>query len=864
MGASAQLEIINGTNCGLNQHGYCSASATFALESVGGMYAVVLEYNRDDFSLDAGNFVFNFRSEKTSFSDMIPFVFPSIGMKIDALDILVLPSTVQVASSIAFGSCLTLATAGMLCQFSLSVRDAFGSSSALPSDFSILTSSFDDASFVSGSTKMIQNSTALASYVPSLAGYHVLSLFFMHSSLQWTLFVQPAPLAEALESFVKGSALSIATAGVDLRFTIFAIDAYGNMMERTNNLALSIENDLKTEYHSLPVYSNRAINTMVFKDITTTYRLTLSGCYRLSVTAVEPGLSMLLSAGTRNADALAPFQHMTTVRDISLESYNALGQDLNWRENITFSQISFSGFISVTKSGIYTFKVLTGSISDAVYLSIDRIKLVDGMASNEISVNRDLLVSANDAVLRVNWPESSPWSKAELWSPSASAYYFSDINSTCANAAGIRINGNGSWCTASGGTGQTMIIDAGSMMQITGVATQGRSDADQWVTMFSISISENGIDWMDFGSYPGNNDRNTIAVASITPAVYARFVKITIQEANGWSSMRAGLQIQTEPLVYPAAKTMNFLGSIHTTGDAGLKTWNTHSSGFSVTAAFSVDAMTGDQSLIHFFNSSETRDYNIVLELVWTGNQSFDIRFYIYNAEIDELNRSCSMSPQVLGELFSKYVITATYDPFGKVSKIYVDGILRKSCLQGTNAASGPRTLQFSYLGKSSTQMNFFNGKLFFLAVFDRCIGAEEAVDQHQALKGMFPIATIALTASSLYEFELSYSAVSFSRIEMLVRFIECLCLLPILSPKSYSYVVVIWRILLKSSSYVIFHEPVPCPRKSFLSCCISLRNLRLSFNRFWIKHNFGNSRIGFNIYNTSSRFSRQCKTRFK
>ena len=144
-----------------------------------------------------------------------------------------------------------------------------------------------------------------------------------------------------------------------------------------------------------------------------------------------------------------------------------------------------------------------------------------------------------------------PLPTVELWTPPASAFKFTDVHSSCTNAAGAMINGNGGWCTANGGTGSTMIIDIGAVRPIAGVATQGRSDNDQWVAQYGIATSNDGSAWADAGSYPGNSDKNTIVNTLIFPTVNARYVRITVQNRVGHSSMRAGILIQTKAAEKP-------------------------------------------------------------------------------------------------------------------------------------------------------------------------------------------------------------------------------------------------------------------------------------------------------------------------
>jgi hypothetical protein len=634
---SARIELFNGTNCSTYTFGYCAVTATCVLESPGHLYFVSLEYSRDDSSNGGGNFSMNFQFKNASFSSMMTYVFPPIGTKPDT-DVLVSPSSAKVASSIVTGNCLTLATAGTSCQFSISARDEFGSASVFPSNVSVLCSSLIDSSFVSGNVVSVDGSILTARYVPGSAGNHILSVFFKYSTLQWTLLVFPAPFASSQSSIVQGPALSLATAGSLSIFTIFAIDKYGNMLERVQNIAVNVENEASSEYHAVPVVSNRAFNTMVFKDMTVTYRITTAGNYRISVSTLDPGLSMFVySESSRSASAV----YLTTTDDINLLSYYALGSNLFMPSNVTFSKLSFSGFISATSSTVFSFKVLYGSTSDVVSLRIDRIKLIDSNATNDAISNSYLLESLdsstlNDAVVKVNWPDSSSW-----------------IN-----------------------TGNQAVFD-------------------------------------------------------------------------------------------PTINSVRFQGSTYL--DAGSKTWNIHASGFGITASIMIKSMTANQRLVHFFNSG-TNKWSIILEFVKNGG-GFDIRFLIYNEPGDEVNSGCmtSSSDQPLRTLNSKYVITASYDVSTRVSKIYVDGLLRKQCSQGANAAVGPRTLQFSFIGKASDSTLVFIGQVYALAIYDRPLDAQEVVYQHYALKGLVPVATIALVASTLYEFQLNYSAVNFSRVGLMV-----------------------------------------------------------------------------------------------
>lgn len=51
----------------------------------------------------------------------------------------------------------------------------------------------------------------------------------------------------------------------------------------------------------------------------------------------------------------------------------------------------------------------------------------------------------------------------------------------------------GAWCAIENNVNQWISVDLGSIKTITGVATQGRSDCDQWVTKYVISYSDDNL-----------------------------------------------------------------------------------------------------------------------------------------------------------------------------------------------------------------------------------------------------------------------------------------------------------------------------------------------------------------------------------
>ena len=56
----------------------------------------------------------------------------------------------------------------------------------------------------------------------------------------------------------------------------------------------------------------------------------------------------------------------------------------------------------------------------------------------------------------------------------------------------------GAWCVKTNNNNQWLQIDLGNPTTVTKVATQGRQDANQWVTSYSLSYSLTGSYWVQY------------------------------------------------------------------------------------------------------------------------------------------------------------------------------------------------------------------------------------------------------------------------------------------------------------------------------------------------------------------------------
>jgi len=68
------------------------------------------------------------------------------------------------------------------------------------------------------------------------------------------------------------------------------------------------------------------------------------------------------------------------------------------------------------------------------------------------------------------------------------------------------------WSAQNNNRDQHMTIDAGAVVQVAGLQTQGRADLDQWVTHYRVEVSEDGENYSGVdgeSSFPANSDRDT-------------------------------------------------------------------------------------------------------------------------------------------------------------------------------------------------------------------------------------------------------------------------------------------------------------------------------------------------------------------
>merc|ERR1719419_228015 len=113
---------------------------------------------------------------------------------------------------------------------------------------------------------------------------------------------------------------------------------------------------------------------------------------------------------------------------------------------------------------------------------------------------------------------------------SASAEHDDNHAAIYARIGAPKVSGKShAWC-AGYVVGSDITVDLTTSYYVTGVATQGRGDADHMVTRYSVETSEDGNVWVKQGTFEGNFDRTTICRRRFKMPLLASFVKFTVLE----------------------------------------------------------------------------------------------------------------------------------------------------------------------------------------------------------------------------------------------------------------------------------------------------------------------------------------------
>lgn len=112
-----------------------------------------------------------------------------------------------------------------------------------------------------------------------------------------------------------------------------------------------------------------------------------------------------------------------------------------------------------------------------------------------------------------------------------------------------RLDSEQGWSSQHNTNGQWYEIDNGVVGRITGIATKGRKDSNQWVYSFKVKYKDASGTWLNVDSggksygktFTGNNDKDTQFDSFFDTPVEARYIRIYPQSWNEHMSMRCDI-----------------------------------------------------------------------------------------------------------------------------------------------------------------------------------------------------------------------------------------------------------------------------------------------------------------------------------
>ena len=128
---------------------------------------------------------------------------------------------------------------------------------------------------------------------------------------------------------------------------------------------------------------------------------------------------------------------------------------------------------------------------------------------------------------------------------SASASYVDNADlygpKHCRIGVGKKENCSHAWICKS--IGDVLTVDLCDSYLVTGVVTQGRGDAQQWITQYSVQTSENGVQWSNQGDFIGNFDNTSLCKRRFKKPVIASFVRFVTTKFHHHPTMRVDVLV---------------------------------------------------------------------------------------------------------------------------------------------------------------------------------------------------------------------------------------------------------------------------------------------------------------------------------
>ncbi|XP_021367726.1 inactive carboxypeptidase-like protein X2 [Mizuhopecten yessoensis] len=151
------------------------------------------------------------------------------------------------------------------------------------------------------------------------------------------------------------------------------------------------------------------------------------------------------------------------------------------------------------------------------------------------------------------------------------AFSASSTHGSC-SLVRVRFSNSKGWCPAHTGDGHFLQVEFRSVSLLKAIQTKGRGDYSQWVSLYSVNISMDGITWTSLSNstgdvqiFSGNSDRDTVVTNVLEGTVIAKYIRIISVYGNSYRSMR--LEVQGCPYLEISSTCHRWEATLGSTGD---------------------------------------------------------------------------------------------------------------------------------------------------------------------------------------------------------------------------------------------------------------------------------------------------------
>ena len=140
-------------------------------------------------------------------------------------------------------------------------------------------------------------------------------------------------------------------------------------------------------------------------------------------------------------------------------------------------------------------------------------------------------------------PKSTPNTTPNSMRSASTVWGDRGLNYNLLSCGNSMIDSPGGWCATGNVDGNWIQLDNGKIGSISGVITQGRKDAAQWVSSYKVKYKDESGSWWDIDGkiFPGNVDNDSKVTTTFSEPVRARYIRIYPQAWHGHISMRADI-----------------------------------------------------------------------------------------------------------------------------------------------------------------------------------------------------------------------------------------------------------------------------------------------------------------------------------